>query len=97
MVLVSVYDSKAETWTPPHPSQSKASAIREFETLVNDGGKSMISQHPEDFSIHQVGEWLDRVPVDGFEPGSPVKFCAKLISIPEFECLARGIDLVKKA
>lgn len=90
MVLVSVYDSKAETYTPPHPSQSKASAVREFETLVNDGGKTMISQHPEDFSLFMVGEWFDRVPVDR---GT---FTAKLVGLETFVCLAKGIDLVKK-
>lgn len=92
MVLVSIYDSKAETYTPPHPSQSKASAIREFEVLVNDGGKSMISQHPEDFSLHLVGEWLERVPVEGQEG----KFTARLLGYTEWECLAKGLDLVKK-
>lgn len=90
MVLVSVYDSKAETYTPPHPSQSRASAVREFETLVNDGGKTMISQHPEDFSLFLVGEWFERVPLDN---GS---FTAKLVAAPSFECLAQGVDLVKK-
>lgn len=90
MVLVSVYDSKADTYTPPHPSQSKASAIRELETLVNDGGKTMISQHPEDFSLFLVGEWFERVPVDG------ALTAAKLVASKTFECLAKGIDLVKK-
>lgn len=96
MILVSVFDVKAEIWTPPHPSQSRASAVREFETLVNDGGKTMISQHPEDFSLFLVGEWCDRVPMEGFKPGSEVKFSAKLVAMPSFECLAQGIDLVKK-
>lgn len=92
MVLVSIYDSKAETYTPPHPSQSKASSIREFEVLVNDGGKSMISQHPEDFSLILVGEWLERCPIEGQEG----KFTARLLGYSEFECLACGLDLVKR-
>lgn len=90
MVLVSVYDSKATTYTPPHPSQTKETAIREFSTLVNDGGKTMISQHPEDYSLFVVGEWFERVPLEGN------KTTAKLVASPSFECLAQGIDLVKK-
>lgn len=91
MILVSVFDVKAETWTPPHPSQSCASAVREFETLVNDGGKTMISQHPEDFSVWKVGEWFERIPLSDGKT-----FRSKLIALDSFECLAQGVDLVKK-
>lgn len=90
MVLVTVYDCKAQIYTPPHVSQTKETAIREFGTLVNDGGKTMIAQHPEDYSLFLVGEWFDRVPLDN---GSVT---AKLVATPSFECLAQGIDLVKK-
>lgn len=92
MILVSIYDVKAESYTPPHPCPSHAAAIREFEVLVNDGGKSMISQHPEDFSLVLVGEWLDRVPVEG----QSMKFTAKLVGYPQFSTLAQGRDLVKE-
>lgn len=93
MILVSVHDVKAETYTPPYVSQSKASAIRDFEVVVNDKDKkTMISQHPEDFSLFLVGEWLERVPVEGQEK----KFTARLLGYCEFECLAKGVDLVKE-
>ena len=93
MILVSVHDVKAETYTPPHVAQSKAAAIREFEVIVNDKEKkTMIAQHPEDFSLILVGEWLERVPVEGQQ----MKFTARLLGYTEFECLAQGVDLVKE-
>lgn len=92
MILVTVYDSKADSYTPPHPSQNDSTAVREFATLVNDGGKSMISQHPEDFSIFRVGEWFERVPIEGQDG----RFCARLVADSTFSCLARANDLVKK-
>lgn len=92
MVLVSLYDSKAKTYTPPHPSVNEDTAIREFQILVNDDGKTQVSQYPEDFVLFAVGEWCDRVPV----PGNDGEFTSKLVAYPDFRALARGIDLRKK-
>lgn len=93
MILVSVYDSKADTYSAPHPSQSTASAIREFEMLVNGDKNNLIAAHPEDFTLFDVGEWLDRVPVDD----SGEHFTAKLVSRPSFIALVKGSDLLKKS
>lgn len=92
MVLVSVFDSKADSYSAPHPSQSKASAIREFEMLVNGDHNNLIAAHPEDFTLFEVGEWLERVPVDN----SGEHFTAKLVACPSFVALAKGSDLLKK-
>lgn len=67
-ILVSLYDGKAETWSPPSCADSKAAAIRQFEMLVNDRQQTLVSMHPEDFTIFAVGEF----------DGALVKGCDKL-------------------
>lgn len=55
-ILISVKDNKADTWTPPQCSASRAAAIREFETVVNSGNtNSMLCSHPEDFALFELG------------------------------------------
>lgn len=56
-ILISIYDGKAETWTPPACADSKAAALRQFEILVNDKQQTLVSTHPEDFTIYQVGSF----------------------------------------
>lgn len=56
-LLVSLHDSKADTWTPPHLVDTKASALREFGLLVNDHQRTMISNHSADFDLYVVGEF----------------------------------------
>lgn len=67
-ILVSLYDGKAETWSPPSCADSKAAAIRQFEMLVNDRQQTLVSMHPEDFTLFMVGEF----------DGALVKVCDKL-------------------
>lgn len=54
MIMVSVQDVKAETFSPPVCSQNKATALRDFATAVNQPG-SLLNSHPDDFVLHQVG------------------------------------------
>lgn len=54
--MVSVYDSKAESWSFPAQADNKASAIRMFGDLVRDG-RTLVGQHPEDFGLWIVGEF----------------------------------------
>ena len=56
-ILVSLFDSKAETWSPPTCADSKAAAIRQMEMLVNDRQPTLVSSHPEDFTIFMIGEF----------------------------------------
>lgn len=56
-ILVSLYDGKADTWSPPTCADSKAAAIRQLELLVNDKQQTLVSTHPEDFSLYMVGEF----------------------------------------
>lgn len=50
-ILVTLYDSKAETYTNPAAVESPAAAIRQFDMLVNDKQSTMVSTHPEDFTL----------------------------------------------
>lgn len=58
-ILVSLYDGKAETWSPPSCADSKAAAIRQMEMLVNDKQPTLVSTHPEDFTLFMVGVFDD--------------------------------------
>lgn len=79
-LLISVRDSKAETYTPPFAADNKATALREFATIVGDG-RTLIGQHPEDFDIFVIGVFDT---LSGkVEPRVP-------------EHLANGLDFVKK-
>lgn len=67
-ILVTLYDSKAETYTNPAAVESPAAAIRQFDMLVNDKQSTMVSTHPEDFTLFEVATFKD----------ANVQPCAKL-------------------
>lgn len=52
--LYSIYDSKAEQFSPPQVHHNDMLALRAFESLVNDD-KMLINTYPEDFSIYYIG------------------------------------------
>lgn len=52
--LYSIYDSKAEQFSPPQVYHNDMLALRAFAGLVNDD-KMLINSYPEDFSIYYVG------------------------------------------
>lgn len=56
--LYSIYDSKAEQFSPPQVYHNDMLALRAFEGLVNDD-KTLINNYPEDFSLHYVGNLGD--------------------------------------
>lgn len=57
-ILCSIYDSKAESWLPPSAFISRGQAIRTFDDIVNGrNGDNDMARHPEDFSIHTIGEF----------------------------------------
>ena len=65
--LYSIYDSKAEQFSPPQVYHNDMLALRAFEGIVNDD-KMLINKYPEDFSIHYVGNLGDtngRYYIDG--------------------------------
>lgn len=53
---VSIYDSKAETWTPHAPHVNIATALREFEYLCNQS-ESPYHIHAADFTLFHTGTW----------------------------------------
>jgi len=56
-ILCSIYDAKAEYWSPPRVFRTKMDALRSFESAINSGeGYGM---HPEDFSLFEVGEFYE--------------------------------------
>ena len=52
--LYSIYDSKAEQFSPPQVYHNDMLALRAFEGIVNDD-KMLIKKYPEDFSLYYVG------------------------------------------
>jgi len=56
--LYSIYDSKAEQFSPPQVYHNDMLALRGFESLVNDD-KMLINSYPEDFSLYYVGNLGD--------------------------------------
>lgn len=52
--LYSIYDSKAEQFSPPQVYHNDMLALRAFEGIVNDD-KMLIKKYPEDFSLYYLG------------------------------------------
>ena len=55
----SVVDSKPGVFSPPFFLQSTGLAIRQFTDLANDE-KTTVSRYPEDFSLHEIGQFDDQ-------------------------------------
>ena len=56
--IFSVYDSKAEAYLQPFTMSTIGLAIRSFTDTVNDKN-SVISKHPEDYILFELGEFSD--------------------------------------
>lgn len=56
--LYSIYDMKAEQFSPPQVYHNDLLALRAFEGLVNDD-KTLINNYPEDFSLYYIGNLGD--------------------------------------
>lgn len=54
MRLYSIYDDKAEQFSPPQVYLNDMLALRAFQGIVNDD-KMLIKKYPEDFSLYYVG------------------------------------------
>lgn len=65
MIIITVHDRVAGTWSAPAISQNKESAVRDFRTATTKAG-SLLSEHPEDFELWIIGEWI--------VPYEPTKF-----------------------
>lgn len=59
MKMFSVYDSAAQAYVTPFFMHNKALAIRAFDDNVNSEQENNINKHPDQFSLHEVGEFDD--------------------------------------
>jgi len=56
--MYSVFDSKAETHTPPFYDHAEGRAIRTFSDCCNDPGHQF-GKHPEDYTLFLIGTFDD--------------------------------------
>lgn len=54
-----VFDSKVEAYMQPFYARTVGEALRSWEQSCNDG-QSMMSRHPGDYTLFQVGEFDDQ-------------------------------------
>lgn len=57
-ILCSLYDSKAQRWFTPLNFRNRADALRQLETMVNEG-QNEVSRWPADFTLFQIGTYED--------------------------------------
>lgn len=66
--VFSVFDSKAEIWSPPFIARNSGVATRIFEQAVNDANGE-ISKYPSDYALMEIGAWSeDEGRVEGSVP-----------------------------
>lgn len=56
MILASIYDSKAKSWTNPSCFRTRGEAIRQFHTIANTT-TSDIARYPADYTLFELGTW----------------------------------------
>lgn len=57
--IYTIYDSKSETYTEPTYHPARGQAIRALTDAVN-GGQGVISDHPADFTLFELGSFDQR-------------------------------------
>lgn len=57
--MYSIYDKAAQAFVTPFFMHNKALAIRAFSDNVNSAEENNVSKHPEQFSLHCLGEYDD--------------------------------------
>lgn len=64
MIIVTIRDVKADLFMRPFFMQTSAAAIRTFSDEVNRADKdNTIYNHPEDYSLYEIGEFDDNTAV----------------------------------
>lgn len=58
MILVSIYDKKADSYAPCYCVDNRHIALRSFENLIK-AGNSDVANFPEDFALMEVGEFIN--------------------------------------
>lgn len=58
--ILTIYDCKAEAYGRPFVARSTGEGLRSFTDEVNSGREdSQLSNHPEDFTLFEVGTFDD--------------------------------------
>lgn len=81
MLLISVRDRIAGTWSLPTVVQNKESAVRDFRNACRNP-KLLLGENPEDFELWLIGEWT--VPYESTE-------MPKLSPFKQFEFVEAGV------
>lgn len=58
LILFSIHDNKADTYTPPFAAPSRGVMIRNIQDVVSEG-KTPHSKHPDDYELFELGTWDD--------------------------------------
>lgn len=62
MKVFSIYDSKGEVYSTPRFELNAGIALRAFaDAAVALNGENAISQHPEDYTLFEIGNWDERL------------------------------------
>ncbi len=68
MFLYSLYDSKADGFTPPFVAKNDDLACRTVIDTYRHVGECQLTQYPEDFTLFRIGSWdVDTGTIEGFE------------------------------
>lgn len=57
MVLIAIFDRKAQSFIEMSATPSIGVAARQFTEAVNKQSESPIYKWPEDFELYEIGEW----------------------------------------
>lgn len=56
MMMLSVRDVKADTFSPPFGASNLGSGLRSFQDVVQSP-QSSINRHPEDYQLYELGQF----------------------------------------
>lgn len=56
-LVYSIRDNKMGSFNVPVLIENDAVAVRQFGDLISRGGDSVMSIHPEDFTLYKLGEF----------------------------------------
>lgn len=83
MILVSVYDKKAQTFSAPFSAINEQVAIRQFGDAVRDTNTA-ICAHPEDYQLFKMAEFRENIGIvfAGGDDASPVHLIDAISLVP---------------
>ncbi len=85
LYVFTVYDAKAEYFMQPLFWRSVGEALRSFEDEVQNP-ESMLSKHPGDFTLYQIGEYDQAtggiIAQPPFGLGTGLEYVAKPLEVP---------------